>query len=165
MTDEGLEARIRRLEDVDAIRRLKVQYFDACDGGFADHTSHVPEEISACFADDGAWDGGPYGTRSGPAAIADFYRDKSHGLAFTVLSEPTIDVDGDRATGRWNVVVYSEFAPSGSVLVGGIHHDEYVRTPGGWRIAHTRFERALAHRAAAPWNATTTGLTESPRSP
>ena len=120
MTDEGIEARIRRLEDVEEIRRLKVRYFDACDGGFADHTSHVPEEIAACFADDGAWDGGPYGTRTGPAAIADFYRDKAHGLAFTVLSEPTVDVDGDRATGRWNVVVYSEFAPSGSVLVGGI---------------------------------------------
>ena len=52
---EPFEARIRRLEDIEAIRRRKVQYFDACDGGFGGIASHEPEAIAATFAEDGTW--------------------------------------------------------------------------------------------------------------
>jgi hypothetical protein len=149
---EELEARVRRLEDVEEIRRLKVRYFEACDGGFGGARSHVPDEIAGTFAEDGVWDGGSYGRRAGRAAIAGFYEDTAQVLAFTVLSEPAIDVDGDRGTGRWNVLVYSQSEVRGAVLVGGVHHDEYVRTADGWRIAHTRFERALASASPVPWS-------------
>lgn len=147
-----LEARLQRQEDIEQIRRLKVQYFDACDGGFGGARSHVPEEIASTFAKDGVWDGGPYGLLRGRAAVADFYRKVPQMLAFTVLSEPVIDVEGNKATGRWNVLVYSAFEAGGSLLTGGVHHDQYVRAEEGWKIAHTRFVSAIASRSAVPWN-------------
>ena len=147
-----LEARLRRQEDIEQIRRLKVQYFEACDGGFGGIRSHVPEEIAATFAEDGLWDGGPYGHLRGRAAVAEFYRKVPQMLAFTVLSEPVIDIEGDRATGRWNVLVYSASGPDASQLTGGVHHDQYVRTDEGWKIAHTRFVSAIASRSSVPLN-------------
>jgi len=162
---EPFEARIRRLEDIEAIRRLKVQYFDACDGGFGGIASHEPEAIAATFAEDGTWDGGPYGARTGRSDIAAFYEGIEQGLAYTMLSEPVIDVDGDRATGRWNILVYSTSARHGSLLVGGVHHDDYVRTPAGWKIARTRFVRAMAAPAPTPWNPPAEGAEESGVSP
>ena len=40
---ESLEARVRRLEDADAIRRLKARYFTCCD-------RKDPEGMRDCFA-------------------------------------------------------------------------------------------------------------------
>jgi hypothetical protein len=148
-----LEARLQRQEDLEQIRRLKVAYFEACDGGFGEARSHVPEEIASTFTEDGVWDGGPYGLVRGRTALAAFYRNVPQMLAFTILSEPTIDIEGDKATGRWNVLVYSSSEAEGPSLVGGVHHDHYVRTEDGWKIARTRFVRAIACRSTIPWNA------------
>lgn len=153
---ESLEDRVRRLEDVEEIRRLKLQYFDACDGGFGGLRSHPPEEIAATFAPDGEWDGGPYGKRVGRADIADFYKAVPPCFAFTLLSEPAIDLDGDRGTGRWNLMVYSDVAGTAR-MTGGTHHDEYVRTPEGWRIARTRYVSAVDVISPGPWSAQPVG--------
>jgi len=148
----SLEDRIRRLEDIEEIRRLKVRYFEACDGGFGGLASHIPEEIADTFAVDGEWDGGPFGKRVGRQAIREFYDDVPQFFAYTMLSEPVIDVDGDRAIGRWNLMVYSDRGGV-SRVTGGTHHDEYVRTPEGWRIALSRFEGAVNLVSELPWNA------------
>ncbi len=145
------EERLRRLEDIEEIRRLKVRYFEACDGGFGGAQSHVPDEIAGTFTVDGVWDGGPYGARAGRQAIGDFYQQVPQCFAYTMLSEPVIDVDGDRATGRWNLLVYSSHGDQ-STLTGGTHHDEYSRTSEGWRIARTRFVSAVNQQSRQPWN-------------
>jgi SnoaL-like domain len=150
-TPPSLEDRVRGLEDVEEIRRLKVRYFEACDGGFGGVPSHVPEEISNTFTVDGVWDGGPHGSRVGRQAIGEFYRQVPQCFAYTMLSEPTIEVDGDRAIGRWNLLVYSTHGDR-SILTGGTHHDEYVRTSEGWRIARTRFVSAVQMRSTEPWS-------------
>jgi hypothetical protein len=150
LMSDSADRRLRRLEDIEEIRRLKLRYFDACDGGFDGIPSHVPDQIAGTFAEDGEWDGGPFGKRAGPDAIADFYREVPQALAFTVLSEPAIDIDGDRATGRWNLIVYSQHGDAAR-LTGGVHHDEYVRTPGGWRIARTRYASAIRMTSPSPW--------------
>ena len=149
--DTDIDGRLRRLEDIEEIRRLKVRYFEACDGGFDAIPSHVPEDIAGTFAAEGEWDGGPFGKRVGPGAIADFYREVPQTLAFTVLSEPTIDVYGDRGTGRWNLIVYSQHGDTAR-LTGGVHHDEYVRTVDGWRIARTRYASAIQMISPNAWS-------------
>jgi hypothetical protein len=148
--EDDFDSRLRRLEDIEEIKRLKLGYFDACDGGFDGIPSHVPEEIAGTFSAGGEWDGGPFGKRVGPGAIADFYREVPQTFAFTLLSEPAIDVHGDRGTGRWNLVVYSQHGETAR-LTGGVHHDEYVRTTGGWRIARTRFASAIQMVSPGPW--------------
>jgi hypothetical protein len=149
--DGDLEQRLHYFEDLDAIRRLKTRYFEACDGGYGGVASHRPTEIARTFAENGRWDGGPFGVLDGRQAITDFYEKTPQMLAFTVLSEPIIEIDGDQATGRWNLLVYSEHAGTAR-LTGGTHHDEYVRTAEGWRIRYTRYQGAIHSTSPVRWS-------------
>ena len=51
----NLEARIRRLEAADSIRRLKAHYCDLCDEGYD------ADALASLFAADAVWDGGRLG--------------------------------------------------------------------------------------------------------
>ena len=60
---------------------------------------------------------------------------------------PEIEVDGDTATGRWylqdKVIIEAfKFVLEGAAL----YQDRYVRTPEGWRIAHTGYRRTFEAR-------------------
>jgi hypothetical protein len=55
---------------------------------------------------------------------------------------PEIEVDGETATGTWYLedkvlVPEAEFVLEGAAF----YEDRYVRTPEGWRIAHTGYRR------------------------
>lgn len=58
------------------------------------------------------------------------------------VHHPEIEVDGDTATGTWYLqdkVIVDAFK---FMLEGaGIYGDRYVRTPDGWRMAHTGYRR------------------------
>ena len=49
MTDETLEQRITRLEDLEAIKQLKSRYCEICDD------NHNQELITTIFTEDGIW--------------------------------------------------------------------------------------------------------------
>ncbi len=55
---------------------------------------------------------------------------------------PEITVDGDEATGRWyledKVIVPESTSCSRRAA---FYTDRYLRTPQGWRIAHTGYRR------------------------
>lgn len=54
------------------------------------------------------------------------------------VSTHQIDIDGDTATGRCNLIaqhVRKGTDGGDNFVVGGIYHDRYVRTPAGWRIS------------------------------
>jgi hypothetical protein len=59
---EDLERRIQILEDIEAIRRLKARYADACDRGYDADT------IASPFAEDAVWDAGTFGRYEGREA-------------------------------------------------------------------------------------------------
>jgi hypothetical protein len=89
--------------------------------------------------------GGGSMTCEGRDAIVDFLRER---MPTEVLSShrchhPEIDLLGpDEATGRWaldDVVIDQRF--SVSVRGSAYYEDRYVRTDGGWRIAHTGYSR------------------------
>ena len=52
MTDDDLERRIRRLEDIEALRTLKHRYATYCDDGYD------AGRLAPLFTDDAIWDGG-----------------------------------------------------------------------------------------------------------
>jgi hypothetical protein len=58
------------------------------------------------------------------------------------VTHPEIDVDGDQATGIWYLqdrVIVPDF---NFMLYGaGFYHDRYRRTPDGWRISATGYQR------------------------
>ena len=132
----SLTARIQRLEDIQEIQTLLLnygRYLDARDFG----------AYSRLFAADGEWTGG-FGTVKGPAAIQAFMEKNipgpNRGNTFHLLSNFVIDVHGDMATAwsRWTFVTpNAEKRPAPTQA--GRYDDVLVRENGYWR-----FKRRIA---------------------
>jgi uncharacterized protein (TIGR02246 family) len=131
----SLAHRLRRLEDLDEIRRLFVDYGRHLDAGDV-------EAYAELFADDGEVLLGPIGRAKGRPAIVELMtkvRERARTPSFHLVTNPTIDLDGDRATAEvlWTVI---RPAADGTLEVAmfGRHHDELVRERGRWRFARRR---------------------------
>lgn len=139
-TVTGIEERLRRLEDVEEIRRLIQEYRRQLDA--FDLVAY-----GLLFAENGEWIGGT-GYGKTPAGITAMLteglppRPPGPQSSWHLLTDPVITVDGDRATGllTWSWVGRGD----GDVPVMrllGTYEDSYVREHGRWRfrtrIAHT----------------------------
>ncbi len=129
---DDVAARLTRLEDLDAIRQLFVDY-----GFYLDHGDF--EAYGRLFADDGEVLLGPIGRATGPAAITELMTKTlsgRQGHSYHVICNPVIHLDGDRATTdvTWVVVTRTEAGtPELSML--GRHRDVVVRQRGEWKFA------------------------------
>lgn len=127
--------------DIEDIQRVKYRYLRALD------TKHWDE-----FADTLTEDViGDYGESLGEkhrftdrATLVDFMRGSMPAGVITDhrVTHPEIDVDGDEATGTWYLqdkVIVPEFD---FMLIGaGFYRDHYRRTPDGWKISVTGYDR------------------------
>jgi uncharacterized protein (TIGR02246 family) len=130
-----LERRVRVLEDIEAIKRLKHRYADACDRGYD------ADALAALFADDAVWDGGLFGRHEGREAIREFFQGVSSDIVFALhyMMNPIIDVAGDRATGTWYLFQTCTFAKENTPIWGAARYDEeYVRESDGWKFRRLR---------------------------
>lgn len=147
--DEDVWAEIRALrhrldaaEAVLAIHELKARYGDLVDSRFergrlrdeAD-LPRIAEAIAATFTEDGVWDGGTaLGTATGRAEIAARLRTSPLSFSRHLFVKPQIQVDGDRATGRWDILAPCTFADGSAKWMSGIEDDVYARGADGvWR--------------------------------
>lgn len=128
-TADDLPVRLRRLEDLDAIRQLFMEYGRHLDNGDLD--SYV-----ALFSEDGELLLGPMGKARGRDEIKEMMARStrsSAGRSWHLITNPIIDLDGDRATAEvmWTVVVRGE---DGNPVVPmmGRHRDVLVRRDGRW---------------------------------
>jgi ketosteroid isomerase-like protein len=135
----SVEARLRRLEDTEQIRRLTQEYRHHLDAMDLDAYGRL-------FADDGEWLGG-IGYGRTPAGIAAMLKERlpargSAGPAsWHLVTEPEIELDGDRATGLlgWTWLGRGDGdAPVMRLL--GRYEDSYVRERGRWR-----YQRRISH--------------------
>ena len=141
---EELRRRVQRLEDIEAIRRLKARYLNACD-------SQDPEGAKNCFATgEVVIDMGHVGVFRDREGWADIYRtfgcqpfilDMHHG------ANPEIEfTDPDHARALW-ALEYRNFNTEAKTVtfVSLIYHDEYVRQAGQWKIhkSASEFKTAL----------------------
>ena len=131
---DTVEARLRKLEDVDAIHSLLVHYGRALDK--RDYKAY-----GALFAQDGSWKGG-MGTATGPDAIGKMvaagfermsptlYTNSDH-----VLTSFDVDVNGDTATAwsRWTWVVVGASGKPQTERAGH-YEDTLVRERGEWKF-------------------------------
>jgi ketosteroid isomerase-like protein len=128
-----LEARIRRLEDIESIRALKMRYCDLCDGGY-DADALVP-----LFTDDAVWDGGMFGRYEGARRIRRFFEATGGIVRFArhYVTNSVIAVEGDQASGRW-YLLQAATMPAGDAdraVWGAARYDErYLRTVDGWKF-------------------------------
>ena len=131
----GLEARLKVLEDRDAIRALLVRY-----------ASTLDERDFAAFeqlwAKDAEFIGGGGNSAKGPAAIRDLLRGlltknaaAGPGRDFHLVMNQTIDVKGDTATGfsrgTW---VSTNFENRLQVTIIANYYDQFVREDGRWKF-------------------------------
>lgn len=148
MSDGNLEARVRRLEDIEALKQLKARYAAYCD---ADYDA---ERLAPLFTADAVWDGGAMGRYEGREAIRAFFSSASRAVPFAIhhVSNPILEIDGDRATGRWYLWQPCTFAQGDQALwMAGRYDDVYRRESDGWRFAHVTVELRMLSPYEAGW--------------
>lgn len=134
MSESSLESRIRKLEDIEAIRDLKHRYCAHCDDNYN------PDGIAALFTEDAIWEGGPLGRAEGREAIHAYFSVAPRAVPFAIhqVSNPIIEINGDTATGSWYLWQPMHYAPTGqAVWLAALYQDRYRRGEDGvWRIEH-----------------------------
>lgn len=148
----SIERRLIVLEDIEAIRKLKARYCAACDD------NHNAETLGALFAEDASWEASNMGRADGRAAIQEMLgavgrsgriRNSAHHAI-----NPIIEVDGDRATGDWRLIMlYTANQPDGSLQylrIIGTYRERYVRLAGEWlfQSLHCEVEEHAAYALA-----------------
>jgi ketosteroid isomerase-like protein len=126
-----LAARVRRLEDIEEIRTLRLRYHD-----YLNRSEF--ERMSGLYTADARLRIDAVAHADGIAAIHDFFVSIPRGLTLIkqFIHNHLVEIDGDQARG----VAYMDarYAANGeSLIVAGRFDERYARTDDGWRIAET----------------------------
>jgi SnoaL-like domain len=142
----SLRRRVESAESLLALQALKAGYGDLVDQRFShgeqvdeDSLHRVAEAAAQLFTEDGVWDGGSgLGRHVGRAAIAARLARPTLSFSRHLFVKPRIDVDGDRARGRWDLLCPCRREDGSSWWMCGFEDDEYVRVDGVW--VHQKME-------------------------
>ena len=153
MMKPTVENRLRILEDIEEIRKLKARYCAGCDD------DHNPDTLIALFAPDGSWEASGIGRFEGHEAIRNYFaalrasgriRNSAHNVF-----NPNVEVDGNTATGHWRLIMlYTGIYPSGEIhfsRIIGWYKETYRRGADGWQISnlYCQVEEAAPYQLAA----------------
>eukprot|EP01039_Chlorochromonas_danica_P015204 gene15204-17844_t len=149
MTNE-LSAAVHRLDAVQAIRTLKHRYMAYCDQDYS------PDDIASLFIEDGVWTSGFFGHYEGRNAIRDYFAGISGAIRFAghLALNDIITVDGDRATGRWRLLMPCTMAEGDGLVARwmlGDYKEDYVRQDGVWLFARMDFFVNFSVGATESW--------------
>jgi hypothetical protein len=133
------------MSDLDEIVLLKSRYCHYVDTkDFAALDEILLEEVTVSYQDGAI-------SLKGLAKVQGFLTSvmTDRGIAtLHLVANPEIEISGDVAVGRWALTDTVINVSEGTVLRGAAHYDDrYVRTPAGWRIAHTGYRRLFEQRA------------------
>lgn len=130
---DRMERRLQTLEDLEAIKRLTTVYVNCLQDG--DYS-----RIEDLFTEDALFTAaGP--ERRGKEDIGRFYRDvlaKIHsGSEGDILVQPVIDLDGDRAKGKWSIyfMYYHPITYQSLWFVQSWFDMDYKKEKGEWKIS------------------------------
>jgi hypothetical protein len=127
----NLEERIARLEDIEAIKKLKTRYCAICDD------NHNPEEITKLFAADGIIEGEAIGKHQGRAAIRELFQRSQELFSFSQhnITNPIIEVDGNHATGTWYLLgPFTVRKGNEPRWIAVRYEEDYVKIDGEWKF-------------------------------
>jgi ketosteroid isomerase-like protein len=135
-----LEERIKRLEETEAIRKMKAEYVLACDERrWDDAMRYFTSRAVVAF--------GPFGKFATPGELRKFFKETMPvTISFTIhrLCNPIIEVNGDTATGIWYCEIPSTHIPTNkAILQQGTYYDEYVKEDDGWK--HSRLDLVYSY--------------------
>ena len=149
---EDTAHRLQVLEDIEAIKKLKARYCQACDD------DHNPDKLGPLFAEDATWEASTMGKAEGREAIKTMLG--AVGTSGTIRNSahnainPIIEVDGDHATGDWRLIMlYTGIYPDGSLhfsRIIGWSKETYVRVEGVWlfQSLYCQVEEAAPYQLA-----------------
>lgn len=142
-----MEQRLKRLEDIEAIKRLKYKYFRCLD-------TKQWDKLAECFVPDAttAFGDGKYRFQGVPAIIRFFQK----GLGADPVSAihhghcPEIDISSDTtARGTWALYGHRiDRLEKTAYSHGAYYHDEYVKVEGQWKIKSTGYANILEESSA-----------------
>jgi hypothetical protein len=143
---ESLSARIRTLEDREAIRNLKARYAQLCDAKYHRGTLRIESEldrvgrdIAMLFTEDAIWDGGSrFGNSIGRGQIQERFSKATFNYAIHFFTLPELVVNDDTASGRWYLLEAATLPDSTAVWIAGTEDDEYRRAGEGWLISRMK---------------------------
>ncbi len=144
MTDPTeLQVTVRRLEEIDAIKRLKYKYVRCVD-------TRQWDDLAQCFAAGATTNYGGKYKHAGVEAIMDFMRKHNPPEVITMhqVHHPEIQLTGDQtANATWALQDYVISLPGDWCVHGtALYHDEYVKLDGEWKIKHTGYQRIFSER-------------------
>ncbi len=155
----ALEARLADVESVQAIERLKARYAELVDRRFSrgrvlepEALARVADQIAELFSEDGVWDGGPaLGVARGRDELRARMRQPTLRFSWHYFLKPRIEVAGDRATGRWDILSPCTTQDGRPHWMAGFEDDEYVREAGVWRHSLMRLTAVFLAPHATGW--------------
>lgn len=138
-----LQRKIQVLEDLEAIRELKVRYGQICDGRYGvkdkKKLKALAREVIELFSDDAIWDGGKqFGIYRGKKDIYEFFTQPSYNFGLHYFVRPDLSINGNKASGRWYLLMPATMKDNTAVWMAGFEDDEYVKSSGQWLCSHMK---------------------------
>jgi hypothetical protein len=135
---EDFEQRLQRLEDIEAIHKLKSFYCHYANVG--EGSGNIDKFINL-FTEDAVWDLSG-NIRRGRQSIAERLGEveKLQYIGLHFWGNPRIEVDHDEASGLWDLIF--PVIPPGQTAVRtvcGFYEDRLRRTPDGWRFTFVKY--------------------------
>lgn len=141
-----LEQRIQRIEDIEAITKLTATYAHFVDKGWNGKEVDF-DKLPALFTENATWKCEAMGVDvQGPQAIVEMLKQATAGGSFAMHSftNPIIDVNGDKATGKWLLWVGVKYGETKDEVFQS-EDLVYARQGSGWAIEaiHLHFGQML----------------------
>jgi hypothetical protein len=148
MADDSLERRVKRLEDIEEIRRVRGEYALAADE--RDGCAVNVERTMKLFAQDGVWDATPrWGRHEGWDTVRRHLSKGSAGIDWSLhwLMDTGVSfaADGETASARWYLIELANMLQKPAterrlVWLAGLYDDTYVKEDGAWKFRLVRFD-------------------------
>ncbi|MGO8873925.1 MAG: nuclear transport factor 2 family protein [Acidimicrobiales bacterium] len=154
-----LRRRVDDAEGVLEILALKARYGELVDRRFRSgavvdtgELERVTADAARLFTVDGTWDGGPaLGSVTGREAIARRLASPTLDFSRHLFVKPRIAVDGERATGRWDLLSPCRRPDGMSYWMCGYEDDEYRRVDGEWLHRSMRLTTVFLSPVGEGW--------------
>ena len=139
-SDSTLEKRITRLEEIEAIKKMKAEYVLACDERrWHDAMRYFTSRAVVAF--------GPFGKFKTRGELEKFFKETMPvTISFTIhrLCNPIIEVNGKTAKGIWYCEIPSTHIPTNkAILQSGTYFDEYIKEGDRWK--HTKLDLVYSY--------------------